>query len=169
MKRQLLTIAIWGLSAANAWSQSPNTIYPTGIYPKQAPEKLERFTVSGYYRFITNVRYLQNSQSMLARGSYTDQAKTPTHIFVGDDAQIPQLMLNLGGSVTPSTRFSTDFYLWTPMTGAGQAENVKGLNLGVSLTGTHDFQKGSLNVITGGINWYALTPFTFHKIGRAHV
>ena len=162
MKRYLLAIAFWGIVTANAVAQITNTIYPLGVYPKQAPEKLERFTISGYYRFITNVRYLQNSQDMLARGSYMEQAKTPTHIFVGDDAQIPQLMLNMGGSITPSTRFSTDFYLWTPMTGAGQPENVKGLNLGVSLTGTHDFQKGSLNVIAGGINWYALTPFTFH-------
>jgi hypothetical protein len=89
--------------------------------------------------------------------------KTPLNIFVGDDSQIPQLLLNLGGSISPNTRFYTDFYLWTPMMGGGMSQNVKGLNLGVSLTGTHDFDKGTLQIQTGGINWYALTPFTFHS------
>ena len=124
-----------------------------GIYPKAPIPSLERFQVSGYYRFITNVRHLQ--------AGYTDQMKTPLNIFVGDDSQIPQLLLNLGGSITPNTRFYTDFYLWTPMMGGGMVENVKGLNLGVSLTGTHDFDKGTLQIQTGGINWYSLTPFTF--------
>lgn len=126
-----------------------------GIFPKSPATSLQRFQVSGYYRFITNVRHLQEG--------YTDQMKTPFNIFVGDDSQIPQLLLNLGGSVAPNTRFYTDFYLWSPMMGGGMAENVKGLNLGVSLTGTHDFEHGTLQVQTGGINWYSLTPFTFYS------
>jgi hypothetical protein len=126
-----------------------------GVQPKSPAPALQRFQVSGYYRFITNVRHLQQG--------YTDQMKTPMNIFVGDDSQIPQLLLNLGGSVSENTRFYTDFYLWTPMSGGGMVENVKGLNLGVSLTGTHEFERGTLQVQTGGINWYALSPFTFHS------
>ncbi len=133
-----------------------------GVFPKKPLDNLERFSVSGYYRFITNYRILQDATAMIQRGGYVEQAQTPTHIFVGDDSQIPQLSMNLSGSLASNTRFSTDLYIWSPMTGAGQAENVKGLNLGVSLTGTHDFKNGSLNIIAGGINWYALSPFTFH-------
>ena len=140
----------------SGFSQDTNSLANTpGIYPKSPAAAFQRFQVSGYYRFITNVRHLQEG--------YTDQMKTPFNIFVGDDSQIPQLLLNLGGSVAPNTRFYTDFYLWSPMMGGGMAENVKGLNLGVSLTGTHDFEHGTLQVQTGGINWYALTPFTFHS------
>jgi hypothetical protein len=47
------------------------------------------------------------------------------------------------------------------MTGAGQFENVKGLNLGVSLYGNFSTSVGNFNVRTGGINWYTLSPFTF--------
>jgi hypothetical protein len=47
------------------------------------------------------------------------------------------------------------------MTGAGERENVKGLNLGISLYGTYSSDYGDFTVKTGGINWYALTPFTF--------
>ena len=126
-----------------------------GVHPKAPLPSFQRFQISGYYRFITNVRHLQ--------AGYADQMKTPLNIFVGDDSQIPQLLLNLGGSISPNTRFYTDFYLWTPMMGGGMSQNVKGLNLGVSLTGTHDFDKGTLQIQTGGINWYALTPFTFHS------
>jgi len=158
MKKYALIVSMIGLAtiAMTVHGQDSIRLAETpGVYPKSPTPSLERFQVSGYYRFITNVRHLQEG--------YADQMKTPLNIFVGDDSQIPQLLMNLGGSISPNTRFYTDFYLWTPMMGGGMAENVKGLNLGVSLTGTHDFEKGTLQIQTGGINWYALTPFTFHS------
>lgn len=150
-----MVFALWlSITAMVVTAQDTALLSETpGVYPKAPLPSLERFQVSGYYRFITNVRHLQTG--------YVDQMKTPLNIFVGDDSQIPQLLLNLGGSISQNTRFYTDFYLWTPMMGGGMVENVKGLNLGVSLTGTHDFDKGTLQIQTGGINWYSLTPFTF--------
>jgi hypothetical protein len=126
-----------------------------GNFPKQALATLDQLSINGYYRFIANYRQLQNS--------YAHLANNRNNIFVGDDSQIPQLMLNISGSAGGNTSFGTDLFLWTPMTGAGQIENVKGLNLGVSLYGTHITKHGEFNVRTGGINWYTLSPFTFQS------
>jgi hypothetical protein len=126
---------------------------PFGNFPKQAQESLRHLEVSGYYRFVTNYRHLDIA--------YPHLAETPNNIFVGDDSQIPQLSLNINGSVSKHTSFGTDLYMWTPMTGQGEIENVKGLNLGVSLYGSYSSDIGEFRVRTGGINWYSLTPFTF--------
>lgn len=124
-----------------------------GHFPKKALEVLKQINISGYYRFVTNYRHLKES--------YAHLADVKNNIFVGDDSQIPQLMLNINGSVLKNTSFGTDLYMWTPMTGMGAAENVKGLNLGVSLYGKYFSPVGDFNVMAGGINWYSLSPFTF--------
>jgi hypothetical protein len=123
-----------------------------GIFPKRVNKTLQSLSVSGYYRFITNYRDMKES--------YPEMTNT-RNIFVGDDAQIPQLSLNISGRVSDRTSFGTDLFMWTPMTGAGQAENVKGLNLGVNLYGSFNTDFGSFNVRTGGIHWYELSSFTF--------
>lgn len=124
-----------------------------GNFPKVAKDVLEGLQIGGYYRFVTNVRKMTET--------YAHLENNRKNIFVGDDSQIPQLMLNIAGNTSPKTSFGTDLYLWSPMTGAGQIENVKGLNLGVSLYGNFSTSAGNFNVRTGGINWYTLSPFTF--------
>lgn len=124
-----------------------------GNFPKKAKDVLEGLQIGGYYRFVTNIRKMKEVYSHL------DANKT--NIFVGDDSQIPQLMLNINGNVSEKASFGTDLFLWSPMTGLGQTENVKGLNLGVSLFGNFSTDFGNFSVKTGGINWYMLSPFTF--------
>ena len=124
-----------------------------GNFPKSPLPKLRYLNVSGYYRFVTNYRHLD--------AAYPHLASNPNNIFVGDDSQIPQLSLNINGSLGKHTSFGTDLYLWTPMTGMGEMENIKGLNLGVNLYGSYSTDIGEFKVKTGGINWYALSPFTF--------
>jgi hypothetical protein len=114
---------------------------------------LENLEISGYYRFIANYRQLSETYSHLDANR--------NNIFVGDDSQIPQLLLNLKGYASSKVMFGTDLFLWTPMTGVGEKENVKGLNLGVSLYGMFSTNLGNFTVRTGGINWYTLSPFTF--------
>ncbi|MCX6280564.1 MAG: hypothetical protein NTU51_01210 [Bacteroidetes bacterium] len=125
----------------------------TGNFPKKALAALKQFNISGYYRFVTNYRHLDNA--------YPNLENNKNNIFVGDDSQIQQFMLNINGSLVKNTFFGCDLYMWTPMTGLGMVENVKGLNLGITLYGTYSSPYGDFTVRTGGINWYALTPFTF--------
>jgi acetyltransferase-like isoleucine patch superfamily enzyme len=93
--------------------------------------------------------------------TYPHLENNKRNIFVGDDSQIPQLMLNIKGFASSKTSFGTDLFMWAPMTGLGQTENVKGLNLGVNLFGNFNTSFGTFNVRTGGINWHLLSPFTF--------
>ncbi len=123
-----------------------------GNFPKIAKEVLDGLQINGYYRFVTNIRKMSTT--------YAHLENNKTNIFVGDDAQIPQLMLNIAGNTSNSTSFGTDLFLWSPMTGQGQIENVKGLNLGVSLYGNFATSVGNFNIRTGGINWLTLSPFT---------
>jgi hypothetical protein len=124
-----------------------------GNFPKSAKEVLDGLQINGYYRFITNIRKMKETYSHLENNK--------TNIFVGDDAQIPQLLLNIAGNTSNKTSFGTDLFIWSPMTGQGQTENVKGLNLGISLYGNFSTSVGNFNVRTGGINWLSLSPFTF--------
>jgi hypothetical protein len=124
-----------------------------GNFPKAAQEVLEGLQINGYYRFVTNVRRMQETYAHLENNRH--------NIFVGDDAQIPQLMLNIAGTTSSKTSFGTDLFMWSQMTGQGQLENVKGLNLGISLYGNISTDIGNFNIRTGGINWYTLSPFTF--------
>ncbi len=159
----LIVNHVFGQLTENSWDSSypqnwKSRVQLTGVFPKQPAKKLESFSISGYYRFITNVRKMDDPYIL----QKDLKPQLPLNIFVGDDGQIPQLSLNLAGNVNPNTRFSTDFFLWTPLMGSGMPENVKGLNLGVSLYGSHSTKYGNFEVQCGGINWYALTPFTFH-------
>ena len=122
-------------------------------YSKSTFDLLEGVEISGYYRFLTNYRVLDVA--------YPHLENNKKNIFVGDDSQMPQLMLNIRGFATTRTTFGTDLFIYTPLTGAGQSENVKGLNLGVSLYGNFTTDLGNFSVRTGGINWYAMSPFTF--------
>ena len=78
------------------------------IHPAALPlPNLRQFQVSGYYRFMANYRHLSES--------YPHQAAHPNNIFIGDDSQIPQLLLNLGGSIAPNTSFGTDLFILTSL------------------------------------------------------
>ncbi len=157
----LITSCLWGhnLVAQDVARNLPLILSDSiekvekGNFSKAAKEVLDGLQINGYYRFVTNVRKMETAYSHLENNK--------TNIFVGDDAQIPQLMLNIAGNTSNKTSFGTDLFLWSPMTGQGQLENVKGLNLGVSLYGNFTTSVGNFNIRTGGINWLALTPFTF--------
>ncbi len=137
-------------SIANSFRELNQT---PGNYLKMPMEVLEGLEVSGFYRLETDFRKLKQA--------YPHLENNKTNLFVGDDSQLPQLMLNINGRASNNTQFGTDLFMWTPLTGAGQAENVKGLNLGVNLYGNFSNSLGNFVVKTGGINWYSLSPFTF--------
>ncbi len=138
-----------------AFSMDTAMTIDKGNFPKMAKKALEGLSISGYYRFVTNVRQLNES--------YAPLEANKKNIFVGDDAQIPQFMLQINGNVSSNASFGTDLFMWSPMTGAGQIENVKGLNLGVSMYGNFATSVGNFSVRTGGINWHKLSPFTFQQ------
>jgi hypothetical protein len=71
-----------------------------GVFPKSAHAVLEGLEVNGFYRFITNYRDMSVT--------YPHLENNKRNIFVGDDSQIPQLMLNIKGFASSKTSFGTE-------------------------------------------------------------
>ncbi|MEY3127132.1 MAG: hypothetical protein RL273_1305, partial [Bacteroidota bacterium] len=128
----------------------------SGLVPKKIAKSLENISVSGFYRFLGAYSNMEKQYAPTNLADFNPKQR----VFLGDDSQIPQLMLNIAGRPSKTTSFSTDLYLWTPLTGSS-TDYVKGLNLGVNLTGSHSTKYGTFSVKTGGIHWYTLSPFTF--------
>jgi len=124
----------------------------SGAYPKKIESVMDNISISGYYRFLGCYTDMKDQ--------YAEFGAVRKKVFLGDDSNIPQLMLNIGGRPTKNTSFSTDLFLWTPLSGS-TTDYVKGLNLGVNLNGSHTTNYGTFSVKTGGIHWYTLSPFTF--------
>ena len=124
----------------------------SGVFPKKITSALDNISVSGYYRFLGYYADM--------RVQYPEMGSIRRRVFIGDDSNIPQLLMNIAGKPSATTSFSTDLYLWTPLSGS-TTDNVNGLNLGVNLYGTHTTSIGTFQVKTGGIHWYALSPLTF--------
>lgn len=125
----------------------------SGLFPKIKSDALDKISIGGYYRFIGNYSEMKSQYAEFANGP-------SKRLFLGDDSQIPQLMLQISGKPSVKTSFGTDLFLWTPLTGS-QLDYAKGLNLGVNLYGSHTTNNGTFSVKTGGIHWYALSPLTF--------
>jgi|TARA_R110000737_G_scaffold115473_1_gene148381 hypothetical protein len=150
----LLAILSLSFSGINAQEKDSTTLdlFNAGSFPKIMKNGLGNLSVSGYYRFIGNYTEMKNQ--------YPEFGAVKNTLFLGDDSNIPQLHMTIGARPSSTTSFSTDLFLWDPLSGA-QNGLVKGLNLGVNLNGSHSTKYGNFNVRTGGIHWYSLSPFTF--------
>lgn len=144
-----MTLGCW---SANAQLADTTELEKSGMFPKIMEQGLNKLSVSGYYRFLGTYTSMDEQ--------YPEMGDIRNRLFIGDDSQIPQLSLNLSARPSKNTSFSTDFFLWTPLTGS-ETDYAKGLNLGVNLNGTHSTKYGTFNVRMGGIHWYSLSPFTF--------
>ncbi len=127
-------------------------LFDVGSFPKKFENGLNNLSVSGNYRFLANYTSMETQ--------YPEFGTVPGRLFIGDDSQIPQLYMTIGARPSAQTSFSTDLFLWTPLSGS-TADYAKGLNLGVNLNGSHSTKFGNFSVRMGGIHWYTLTPMTF--------
>ena len=180
----LLTGLISGLQAQqqdSAALESPFQELSSGLFPKKRTPRLYKFNVSGFYRFFST--YTQNDLPYLLTedGNYVVPKK---NLFIGDDAQLPNLMLNVSGR--PSEQFSWGFDLYAfqflngmidpaysgqvatedrpnifdPFSGARLAPSM-GFNLGLNMYGSYNSNFGEFNFRLGGIHWYSLSDLTF--------
>lgn len=155
-KRTSLTL-LFALLFAQAFGQadSDSSMFKPnagGLQPKKYQKGLGNISVSGNYRFLAAY------SSMSVR--YPELGDVKNRLFLGDDSNLPQLSTTITVSPTKNTSFSTDLYIWTPLTGS-ETDYVKGLLLGINLSGTHSTKYGTFTVRTGGINWHRMSPFTF--------
>lgn len=184
--RKLILFSLCFLSFLPAFAQTDSSavvqrsLSNMGLFPKQPADKLYNFGVSGYYRFFST--YLDLNQPYLLDGNSNSQT-LPKTLFIGDDAQLPNMSINFSGR--PSTKASWGFDLFMfqfldgsigPTYGQGVPDSLRpnlydplsstrlganlGLQLGINMYGSYSSDFGDFNVRLGGIHWVSLSDLT---------
>ncbi|MFN5319224.1 MAG: hypothetical protein ACK5CY_10340, partial [Bacteroidia bacterium] len=158
------------------------TVNPSffGVFPKKDPGGLRNLQVNGYYRFFGtyNRQLIPYALNPIIKDTVRERS-----IFIGDDSQLPNLLLNVSGAPNDRTSFSFDImmfqflngnigssygsqvadslkpYLQTPGSGVRLGKNM-GLNLGMNLNGKFKTAFGNLQVTAGGIQWVSISDLT---------
>ncbi|MBI1183245.1 hypothetical protein GC194_03160 [bacterium] len=172
-----------GLPAAtDTLSDTPLYVPPSyvGLFPKREYAKLYRFGVSGFYRFFSTYTAMDAPYLLDANSG----ALTPDrNLFIGDDSQMPNLLLNFSGRPTEQTAWSFDVYafqflfgnvsqaysgqiprallptVYNPLAGSRLGSSMN-LLLGMNLYGSHATEHGTFKVGVGGLKWVSLSDLT---------
>lgn len=161
-------------------SSPPENLSNMGLFPKQPGDKLYNFGVSGYYRFFST--YLSLDQPYLLDGNSNTQTLAKT-LFIGDDAQLPNLSINFSGRPNTKSSWGFDLFMFQFLDGSigptynqGVADSLRpdlydplssnrlganlGLQLGINMYGAYSSDFGDFNVRLGGIHWVSLSDLT---------
>ncbi|MBO6517446.1 MAG: hypothetical protein JJ975_12945 [Bacteroidia bacterium] len=153
-----------------------------GVFPKKPDDALYTFKVGGTYRFFGTYTH-HRSPLLLSEGGSGDTA-LPRSLFIGDDAQLPNLTLNFSGRPSAKTSWGFDLYafqfldglfgstygqgqvsnsakptVYSPLSGTRLAGNL-GLLLGINLYGNFETDLGVIGIKTGGIHWVSISDMT---------
>lgn len=126
--------------------------FGAGLYPKKNKKGLSNISIGGDFRFMGTYTVMENQ--------YPEFGTVKNRLFLGDDSQLPMLNLNIGINPSKTTSFSVDLFVWTPLSG-NYDDFVKGVFLGIKLSGSHSTKYGIFKVRAGGIHWCKLSPMTF--------
>lgn len=189
MNRRLLTLFFFILCSAvmsSLFAQSDSLpqkkSFDIGLFPKKDPGGLKTLQVSGYYRFFAT--YTTQQLPYYLNQAANDTVR-PKSLFIGDDSQLPNLLLNVSTRVSERTSFGFDIYMFQfltgnikPAYGTQVPDSLKpntqdplplpvvrlgsslSLNLGLNLHGSFKTNFGNLNVHVGGTQWYAMSDLT---------
>ena len=136
---------------------------PVGNFPKMEPSRLRTLNANGFFRQFMTYRHLPGNYAYLPTGQML-----PREFFVGDDSQLPTLMVNITGKTRPGATFGMDLYAFQFLDNPGRpAYGVQGdlgghllLNLGMNVYATLPTALGPLSVKLGGIHWEEMTDLT---------
>jgi hypothetical protein len=187
IQRTLLPILVsallgsWGVQAQSDTARLAQARdLSAGLFPQKPLPRLYKFNVSGYYRFFATYTQHELPYYLTEEGA---NIVPENNLFIGDDAQLPNLMINVSGR--PSERFSWAFDLYAfqflngiigpaysgqvetedrpslfdPISGTRLAPNM-GLLLGLNLMGSYQSDYGLFNFRMGGIHWYSISDLT---------
>ena len=149
-----------------------------GVLPKVEPARLRSFNAGGYYRYFMDYRYLPTGYEAV-----TGYPLPKRDIFIGDDSQLPQFMLNISGKAGKGATWGMDLFGFQflegnirpvyslPVTDTLLGHYDKPLEqpriggqmnmlLGMNLYSTVVTPWGGMGVRLGGIHWYELTELT---------
>jgi hypothetical protein len=136
---------------------------PVGNFPKMEPARLRTLNANGFFRQFLTYRHLPGNYAYLPTSQML-----PREFFVGDDSQLPTLMVNITGKTRPGATFGMDLFAFQFLDNPGRpAYGVTGdlgghllLNLGMNVYATLPTAWGPLSVKLGGIHWEEMTDLT---------
>jgi hypothetical protein len=150
-----------------------------GQFPKEKEGELYQIKANGFYRFLGNHTLIPEPYILNPSGFYTPERR----LFIGDDTQFPNLLVNLSGRPNKKVSWGFDVFAFQFLTGQiGQTYNGPvssqnrptifnplngtrlgqrmGLNLGLNLYGSYLTKNGTFNVRMGGIHWFSISDLT---------
>lgn len=196
MKRNILTLLVLSFSLHSVLAQSSDTArvktlllrdtttqtFPSlGLMPKTFSKPKGSVQINGFYRFFaTYTRQFMPYTLTAAPGDTV----LPRSLFIGDDAQLPNLLLNVSGTLPGGSSWGFDVRMFQFLNGSiGTAygkpvpDSLRpdiqypigsiplggnlGAMLGMNLYGNFNTKYGVWNTTVGGIQWLAVSDLTF--------
>lgn len=151
-----------------------------GVYPKKEAKGTKNIQVNGFYRFYST--FTVNQLPYQLTSALGDVVKQRS-LFIGDDAQLPNLLINVSGNLKNGSSWGMDVRMFQFLNGQigtsygsqvadslrpdvqnPLASNTLGKNLGtmlgMTLYGNFKTKFGSWSTRIGGIQWIAISDLT---------
>ena len=116
MNRRVLILAFYCFvcsAVSPLWAQTDSIeeriSSDIGLFPKKDPGGLKTLQVSGYYRFFATYT-TQQLPYFLNQAS--GDTVLPKSLFIGDDSQLPNLLVNVSARVSERATFGFDIYMF---------------------------------------------------------
>lgn len=151
-----------------------------GTFPKEKEGELYQIKANGFYRFFATHLYMNDPYILDENSGAVTKRNT---LFIGDDTQLPNLMVNVSGRPNKKVSWGFDVFafqfldgqinpaynppvptnsrppVWDPLSGTRLGANM-GLNLGLNLYGSYYSNKGTYSIRMGGIHWFSISDLT---------
>jgi hypothetical protein len=152
-----------------------------GLTPSEFKKSQGSVQVNGFYRFFATYTKQMMPYTLSAAPGDT---VLPRSLFIGDDAQLPNLLLNVSGQLPGGSSWGFDVRMFQflngsigPSYGKQVPDSVRpdiqyplgsvplggnlGAMLGMNLYGNFKTKYGAWNTTVGGIQWLAISDLTF--------
>jgi hypothetical protein len=180
----LICLMVVNIGKVSAQVNSDSTETPTkqniGSFPKSLSFSKGSIQVNGFYRFFATY---QKQNLAYPLSSAVGDTVLPRWLFIGDDSQLPNLLLNVSGRLQGGSSWGFDLRMFQFLNGSvgtsyGKqvADSLRpdvqyprgglalggslGTMLGVNLYGNFNTKKGQWAVKIGGIQWVSISDLT---------
>jgi len=190
--RKLLMGSVFIISAGIAYSQEPEgtvddyteklqSVSRVGLFPKNAPDGLYNFNVSGEYRFFGT---FTNMSTPYLLNEAAQEIQRPRSLFIGDDSQLPNVTMNFSGRPAKNAFWNFDLYafqfmegnvntsyggqipsnlrpsIFNPIIATSKPGQSMGLLLGISTNAAVSTDQGNFGITLGGTQWLSISDLT---------
>ncbi len=163
------------------YNEELKSVSKVGVFPKNAPDGLYNFAVTGEYRFFGTYTQMDSAYSLDAGGNSVTK---PRSLFIGDDSQLPNMTVNFSGRPAPNAFWNFDLYafqflegtvnssygvqvtfndrptIYNPVISTIKPGQTMGLLLGISTNAGISTDYGNFGVTLGGTQWLSISDLT---------